>query len=112
MGLAYMRSQSVHDATRDLLNKIEDTAAFEHTFGCSASDIYAVQTLVDAKTITIARLMELVPPGTMDPTPFLYDSTCYAAAGLMGVSALANMAIRPLDVPEIMKKIEKDEPKH
>lgn len=107
MGLAYMRSQSVHDATRDLIGKIEDTAAFEHAFGCSASDMYAVQTLVDAKTITIARLMELVPPDTMDPTPFLYDSTCYAAAGLMGVSALANLAIRPLDVPKIIKEIEK-----
>lgn len=65
MGLAYMRSQSVHDATQDLLGKIEDTDAFEYAFGCSASDMYAVQILVDANIITIARLMELVPPGTM-----------------------------------------------
>jgi hypothetical protein len=73
MGLVYMRSQSVHDATQDLLGRIEDTDAFEYAFGCSAGDMYAVQILVDANTITIARLMELVPPGTMDPTPFLYD---------------------------------------
>jgi hypothetical protein len=75
MGLVYMRSQSVHDATQDLLGRIEDTDAFEYTFGCSASDMYAVQMLVDANTITIAWLMELVPPGTMDPTPFLYNYT-------------------------------------
>lgn len=45
--------------------------------------------------------MELMPEGTVDPTPFIYDTTCYAAAGLMGISLLANLAIRPLDFVEI-----------
>lgn len=42
-----------------------------------------------------------MPEGTVDPTPFIYDTTCYAAAVLMGVSLLANLAIRPLDFVQI-----------
>lgn len=53
---------------------------------------------------TISRLMEIAPAGTIDPTPFLYDTTCYFAAGLIAVSALANMAIRPLNVSKILKQ--------
>lgn len=37
---------------------------------------------------------------TSDPTPFLYDTTCYAAAGLMGISTLANLFIQPLNFRE------------
>ncbi len=28
--------------------------------------------------------MEIMPKGTVDPSPFLYDTTMYAMAGLMG----------------------------
>jgi hypothetical protein len=28
--------------------------------------------------------MEIMPAGTMDPSPFIYDTTMYAMAGLMG----------------------------
>jgi hypothetical protein len=50
MGLAYLRSQAVDDAIRDLLGKIQGTAAFEHAFGCSVSNAYAVQRQVEPKT--------------------------------------------------------------
>jgi hypothetical protein len=50
--------------------------------------------------------MELVPPGTIDPTPFLYDSSCYAAASLMGISLLSNLLIKPLDIPCTLKELE------
>lgn len=33
--------------------------------------------------MTIGKLMEIAPAGTMDPTPFIYDSTMYTMAGLM-----------------------------
>ena len=36
-----------------------------------------------AKALTIGKLMEIAPAGTMDPTPFIYDSTMYTMAGLM-----------------------------
>lgn len=52
---------------------------------------------MDAKTVTIANLMEIAPAGTIDPTPSLYNTTMYTMAGLLTVAALANMAIRPVD---------------
>ena len=56
--------------------------------------------LVDAKTVTIARLMDIAPAGTVDPTPFLYDTTCFAAAGESRVtsheSRVTSYELRPL----------------
>jgi hypothetical protein len=106
MGLAYLRGQAATSATQDLLSKVEDTSAFQQSFGCSLQDAETIQTLIDAKTITIGRLMELAPVGTIDPTPFLYDTTCYAAAGLMGVSLLSNLFIQPLDVQKVCSELE------
>ncbi|CAN0273210.1 unnamed protein product [Ectocarpus fasciculatus] len=40
--------------------------------------------------------MELVPAGTPDPTPFIYDSTLYTMAGLM-VSANQRRILPPID---------------
>lgn len=84
----------------ELLSTIQahDASALERTFGVSISDEKAMRSLIEAKTVTIERLLELAPMGTVDPTPFLYDSSCYAAAGLMGVAALRNLAIRPLNL--------------
>ncbi|CAN0270130.1 unnamed protein product [Ectocarpus fasciculatus] len=47
--------------------------------------------------------MELVPAGTPDPTPFIYDSTLYTMAGLMGVAAVAHSTIRPMN-PKYFEK--------
>ena len=40
--------------------------------------------LIKTKTLTISKLMDIMPAGTMDPSPFIYDTTMYAMAGLMG----------------------------
>jgi hypothetical protein len=108
MGLAYLRSHSQHNAMEDLLHTIEihDASALERSFGCPIDDKATIEKLIDAKTITIEKLMELAPPGTVDPTPFLYDSTCYVAAGLMSVAFLSNLAIRPLDLNKAMKDMQ------
>ena len=109
MGLAYLRSESYHSAIYDLLALIEDKAAFESAFGCSLNDTERIETLIDAKTLSISRLMDIVPTGTVDPTPFLYDSTFYVAAGLMGTAFLSNLAIRPLDVKNVLAQLEESE---
>ena len=107
MGLAYLRSYSYDAALTDLLQAVEthDAASFERSFGVPSSDDEAVRKLIDAKTITIEKLMELAPQGTVDPTPFLYNTTCYVAAGLMSLAALSNLAIRPLDLKAELKKV-------
>ena len=93
---------------QELLHTVEahDSTALEQSFGVSISDKDSIQTLVDAKTLTIEKLMELAPPGTIDPTPFLYDTTLYCAAGLMSIAALSNLAIRPLDLRKELKIME------
>ncbi|VEU39593.1 unnamed protein product [Pseudo-nitzschia multistriata] len=110
MGLGYLRSRSVDNAVGDLLEAIGNggqeadearKSVFEETFGCGLDDTETIEKLIDAKTISIGRLMELVPEGTVDPTPFLYDTTCYASAGFMGIALLANLAIRPLEFVKI-----------
>ena len=50
--------------------------------------------------------MDLAPAGTVDPTPFLYDTTCYLAAALMSVAALSNLVIGPLDLNKELKTME------
>ena len=54
--------------------------------------------MIDTKTVTIARLMEIAPPGTLDPTPGIYDSTLYAMGGVVSLAVLANAAMRPVDL--------------
>ena len=63
-------------AITDLLSKI-DPAAFLEKFG---SDVSALDTLIEAKTVTVAKLMEIAPAGVIDPTPFLYDTSFYTIA--------------------------------
>ena len=110
MGLGYMRNQSISNAIGDLLETLDASEGgatkFEQAFGCALGDTEKIQRLMDAKTISIGRLMELMSEGTVDPTPFIYDTTCYAAAGLMGVSLLANLAIRPLDFVQIASDLD------
>ncbi|KAL9182040.1 hypothetical protein ACHAXT_012383 [Thalassiosira profunda] len=108
MGLAYLRSHSYDNAIQDLLQTVDanDSLALERSFGVSVSDEEAVQTLIDAKTLTIEKLLELAPAGTVDPTPFLYDTTLYAGATLMTLAFLSNLAIRPLDLDSELQKME------
>ena len=45
----------------------------------------------------VSKLMELVPAGTIDPTPSLYNTTMHAMAGLLVIVFFANLTIRPVD---------------
>uniref|UniRef100_A0A7S2GCQ9 Uncharacterized protein n=1 Tax=Octactis speculum TaxID=3111310 RepID=A0A7S2GCQ9_9STRA len=103
MGLAALRGHEERKAIHGLLQEA-DPAEFERAFGTSRLDSDAVSTLIDAKTVTIARLMELAPVGTQDPTPFLYDSTCMAAAGLLGMAAVSHAFLYPPNVAELLAK--------
>ena len=41
--------------------------------------------------------MTLMPPGTLDPSPFIYNNTMYTMAGLVAVGAGLHSMIRPVD---------------
>ena len=91
--LAYFKKGANMDACTNLSSMVEPKE-FEDKFGASMADI---DKLVDSNTVTISRLMEIVPAGTTDPTPMLYDSTMYGIAGMLSVAFLANAAMKPVD---------------
>ena len=53
--------------------------------------------MTDAKTVTIAKLMEIAPAGTIDPTPNLYSATMVFMAVLLVVAFFANRRVRPVE---------------
>merc|ERR1711915_795420 len=91
--LLNLRKMAEMDAINDLLSKV-DPNAFVNTFGTS---IQNAQTLVEAKTLTISKLMTIMPPGTVDPSPFLYNNTMYTMAGLVGIASVLHFMVKPVD---------------
>jgi len=88
--ITYLRNLSLHDAINNLAAKV-DPSAFIEKFG---SPISQLDELVAAKSVTITKLMEIAPAGTIDPTPSLYNTTMYAMATLLVIAFFANLAIR------------------
>ena len=76
------------------LTNIIDNKKFIDAFGVSKDNI---DTLISNKAVNIPRLLELCPIGTEDPTPYLYDPAFKTMGVIMGIGALANLAIRPVD---------------
>ena len=93
VSILQLRDFSRLNAINDLVSKI-DPQAFLDKFGAPVEQL---EQLVSAKTVTIARLMEIVPAGTIDPTPSLYNTTMYAMAGLLVIAFFANLFMKPVD---------------
>jgi len=72
---------------------------FQQTFKAPIAEL---DSLLAAKTVTIARLMEIAPLGTVDPSPFLYDTTFYAISGILATAAISNALIRKVDSKYLM----------
>lgn len=89
----HLRSLSEQTAVQELLRNV-DPSRFQDRFSVPISEC---QPLIDAKTVTISKLLSLAPAGTADPTPFIYDSTMYTMAGLVGVAALSHNLIKPIN---------------
>ncbi|MEM9205648.1 MAG: OFA family MFS transporter, partial [Pseudomonadota bacterium] len=90
--ITYLRNLSKNNAIDDLMTQI-DPARFQEAFGAPVSQL---NELVAAKTVTIARLMDIAPVGTIDPTPTLYNTTMYAMAALLVIAFFANLMVRPV----------------
>ena len=103
LAITSLRENAVTRAIDDLVTKI-DPAVFAESFGAGLDQLPA---LVQAKTVTIASLMDIVPAGTIDPTPNLYNSTMYLMALLLAIALVSNAFMRPVhprhhmsDVPD------------
>jgi MFS family permease len=89
---SYFREKSLRSSAISLTEQV-DPERFMHAFGAPLDQLPA---LLEAKTVTIARLMELMPPGTVDPTPFVYDNTLYLCAALQATAFVTNQFLRPV----------------
>ena len=92
VAITSLRENAVGRAINDLASRV-DPAAFQAKFGAGIDQL---QMLVDAKTVTIGKLMEIAPAGTIDPTPGLYNSTMYLMAFVLLVALVANALMRPV----------------
>ena len=93
VAITELRKLSVSNSLNDLLTKV-DPVMFLDKFG---APIEQVSELVKAKTVTISKLMEIAPAGTIDPTPSLYNTTMYAMACLLVIAFFSNLLIKPVN---------------
>ena len=100
LAITSLREISVKNAIRDLMEKI-DPATFQEKFGAGVNQL---DQLVTAKTVTINKLMEIAPSGTVDPTSGLYNTTMYLMAVVLFVALIMNATMRPVDAKHHMKE--------
>ncbi|TWD53480.1 MFS transporter [Agrobacterium vitis] len=92
LAITQLRDLSISKSIHALAAKV-DPAAFQQKFGATIDQL---DQLVAAKSVTISRLMEIAPAGTVDPTPSVYNTTMYAMAGLLVIGLIANALVRPV----------------
>jgi hypothetical protein len=88
-----LREHTYRQAVLDLAQTVSPSR-FAEQFGAGLDKL---PELMEAKTVTIKKLLELAPPGTVDPSTTLYNSTMYLMAGLLVIGFLANALVRPVD---------------
>ena len=92
VAISKLREASISNAISNLASKVNKDA-FAEKFG---APLEKIDELVAAKTVTVQKLMEIAPEGTIDPTPSLYNTTMYTMAGLLVIGFFANMMIKPV----------------
>ncbi len=92
LAITSLRENAVARAIDELVAKI-DPATFAEAFGAGIEQLPA---LLEAKTVTIASLMDIAPAGVIDPTPNLYNSTMYLMALLLAIALASNALMRPV----------------
>jgi MFS family permease len=105
LAITQLRQISVDKAIAKL-SAVVDGQAFESAFGAGKDQLAA---LVEAKTVTISKLMEIVPPGTADPSATLYNTTMFAMAGLLGIALISNWMVKPVHEKHHMTQKEMDD---
>jgi hypothetical protein len=92
VAITSLRSRAIDSALRDLAARV-DPDRFRQAFGAGLDQLDA---LIAQQTVTIAKLMEIAPSGTVDPTPSLYNLTMYLMAALLAIALVANALMRPV----------------
>jgi len=93
LAITSLRESAITEAIEDLTARV-DPQAFAAAFGAGLDQL---SLLVENQTVTIAKLMEIAPPATVDPTSSLYNTTMYLMAALLAIALAANALMRPVD---------------
>lgn len=99
--ITQLRRSSLNDAITNLAAKV-DPGSFYTAFGAPMDQL---PTLVAAKTVTIARLLEIAPANVLNPIPHLYDSTMYTCATMLAVASIANYLVKPVHPKHFMSAL-------
>ena len=99
VAITMLRERSIDDARFATSSRTVDPERFRQAFGAGVEQLDA---LVAQQTVTIAKLMEIAPPGTVDPTPSLYNLTMYLMAALLAIALVANALMQPVDAKHHM----------
>ncbi|HVX14947.1 MAG TPA: OFA family MFS transporter [Pirellulales bacterium] len=89
IAITSLREREVHRVIGSLTAAVAP-ADFETKFGAPLAELPA---LIKSNSVTIAKLMEIVPSGTPDPSSTLYNSTMCLMAGLLAIAFLANLFV-------------------
>jgi hypothetical protein len=87
-----LRARAIDTALHDLATRV-DPERFRQAFGAGIEQLDA---LITQQTVTIAKLMEIAPAGTVDPTSSVYNLPMYVMAGLLCVALVANALMKPV----------------
>ena len=99
LAITTLRQNSLSNSIHELAAKV-DPARFAETFGAG---IDKLDLLIEKKTVTLAKLLEISPPGTVDPTPSLYNTTMYLMAFLLLIALISNAFMKPVHPKHYMK---------
>lgn len=92
LAITTLRHNSLIDSIHELAAKV-DPVKFSQTFGVG---IDKLDLLIEKKTVTLAKLLEIAPAGTVDPTPSLYNTTMYLMAFLLFLALISNALMKPV----------------
>ena len=90
--LLHLRSVEEAKSIETILRSV-DPAVFKSVIG---EDISSATVLLENKSLTLSKLVSMLPQDVVDPSPFLYDSTMYTMAGLAACSALLHYSVKPV----------------
>ena len=99
LAITSLRQSAVTSAIEDLAGQV-NPAEFEQRFG---APIAQLDQLVATQTVNIARLMEIAPAGTVDPTSGVYNSTMFLMAALLAVGLVSNALMKPVKGSHYLK---------
>jgi MFS family permease len=92
MAITSLREREAGRAIERLASSV-GADRFESKFGAPLSELPA---LIKSNAVTISKLMEVAPSGTVDPSSTLYNSTMYLMAALLALALIANLLVTPV----------------